>query len=433
MRVRQTLAAIACGMLLGGCAMTPVAPPVPPGDQAQVVRPAEDGRTEGSQPAGPGPGTGPQTGQGTTGATKPAAVRQPVHVDVHGLYMTGWTAGSDRFYELVDFMKTTGLNAVVIDVQDDDGYISWETEIPLAREIGAHENKIPDISDRIQYLKENGIYTIGRIVVYADPLLGSMRPDMAIMGGGFVDTRGIRWPDPYNEKVWEYKVDVAKEVAARGFDEVQFDYIRFPEHRIEGYNYRVPVSQRTDAVEGFLRYARQELKPSGVFIAADVFGLTTSVADGDDMEIGQDYAGIAEIVDYVLPMVYPSHYAPGTYGVADPNADPARIVYESMVGAQKRTPGMDARKHRPWIQDFDMGKEYTAWDVEEQIRGLAQAGIYQWVLWDPNNRYTAGANYMAGGGRSGPPGEWQAAWEKDRLEEARQVAEAEARRGFLAH
>jgi hypothetical protein len=334
------------------------------------------------------------------------------HVDIHGLYMTGWIAGSQKFYELVDYMKRSGLNAVVIDAQDDDGSISWETEIPLAKEIGANERKITDIETRVKYLHDNGIYTIARIVVYADPLLGSKRPDMAILGGQFVDTRGIRWPDPYNKAVWAYKADIAKDAAARGFDEIQFDYIRFPEHRIQGYNAGVPVPQRTDAIIGFLNYAKAQLKPTGVFVAADVFGLTTSVDPGDDMEIGQDYRQIAGVADYILPMVYPSHYAPGTYGIGDPNAAPGDIVYESLVRAQKKTPDVDVQKHRPWIQDFTYGKRYTAADIEDQIRGLARAGIYQWILWDPNNRYTRTVDYSVGGGFKGPPGAWRAEWEK---------------------
>lgn len=396
MRRRLVALFLVCGLLLGGCAAAPS------NTSNLTDKPASADST-----AQELPGSGGPPGR--------------KHLDVHGLYMTGWTAGSARFYELVDYMKQTGLNAVVIDVQDDDGYISWETEIPLAKEIGAHEPKIPDIAARIRYLKEHGIYTIGRIVVYADPLLGKKRPDMAIQGGQFVDTRGIRWPDPYNPAVWAYKIAVAKEAAANGFDEIQFDYIRFPEHRIEGYNYRVPIRQRTEAIEGFLHEAKTQLEPLGVFVAADVFGLTTSVAEGDDMEIGQDYAGIARIADYVLPMVYPSHYAPGTYGIADPNANPGQVVYESLVAAQKRTPDVERRKHRAWIQDFDMGKTYTAADVEDQIRGLARAGIYQWILWDPANQYTKGANYQVGGGFSGPPGDWVAAWTQEGFEKMRRV------------
>lgn len=411
---RWAAAVLAGGLILGGCAVAPV--------------------TSSNPAISPVPGTASGNSADSPQQTPPPAQEsRPArkHVDIHGLYMTGWTAGSDRFYELVAYMKQSGLNAVVIDVQDDDGAISWATDVPLAKEIGANEDKIPDVEKRLQYLKENGIYAIGRIVVYADPLLGRKRPDMAILKGEFIDTRGIKWPDPYNKDVWAYKVAIAKDAAQRGFDEIQFDYIRFPEHRIEGYNYHVPVSQRTEAIQGFLRYARAELAPLGVFIAADVFGLTTSVAEGDDMEIGQDYAGMANIVDYILPMVYPSHYAPGTYGIANPNSQPGQIVYESLVAAQKRSWGLDVRKHRPWIQDFTCcgagGKHYTAADIEDQIQGLARAGIYQWVLWDPNNRYTRDVNYGAGGGFSGPPGAWQEAWARERAEALqRSMAQDEA-------
>jgi hypothetical protein len=416
---RRLIAVILVGLILAGCASKPAQP---------------------EWSASPGQGVG--TSKGETRDPTPEAQfalapaplpdRSPQHVQIHGIYMTGWITGSDHFYPLVDYMVESGLNAVVIDVQDDDGYISWETQIPLAREIGANGQKIGNIDERLAYLKQRGIYTIGRVVVYADPLLGSRRPDLAIMGGAFVDSRAIRWPDPYNHEVWAYKVNVAREAAQQGFDEIQFDYIRFPEHRIAGYNYKVPVKQRTDAIEGFLRYAKQELAPYGIFLSADLFGLTTSVDEGDDMEIGQDYAGIAAIVDYVKPMVYPSHYAPGTYGVRDPNLEPGRIVYESLVAAQKRTMMRDVSIHRPWIQDFNYGKVYTAADIEEQIRGLAQAGIYQWILWDPNNRYTRGVDYSVGGGKAGPPGAWRAPYESELAKQRLEAAARAQLHGLLA-
>ncbi|HYF78116.1 MAG TPA: putative glycoside hydrolase, partial [Symbiobacteriaceae bacterium] len=179
---------VAFCLLLGGCAALPTTSTnLPAPDVGQPAqRPEQSQQADPTGPSAPNPGT----------SKRPAPAPKREHVDIHGLYMTGWTAGSDRFYELVDYMTESGLNAVVIDVMDDDGYISWETKIPLAVEIGAHELKIADIEERLKYLKERQIYTIGRIVVYADPLLGRSRPDMAILGGEFVDTRGIRWPDP---------------------------------------------------------------------------------------------------------------------------------------------------------------------------------------------------------------------------------------------
>lgn len=393
-----------------------------PGRPAEVPAAAEPAPSPlaPSGPAAAQPEPSPQPPAGEAPPAAPRVLGERRHVDIRGLYMTGATAGmADWLQETVQFARAKDLNAMVIDAMDDDGHISWQTDIPLAKEIGANSDKIKDPKQVVRYLEQNGIYPIARIVVYADPLLGARRPDMAIHrpdGTPFVDTRGIRWPDPYNRQVWAYKVAVAKSAVAMGFREIQFDYIRFPEHRIAGYNYQVPVARRARAIEDFLRYARAELVPLGAFVSADVFGLTTSVAPGDDMEIGQIYENIIEIVDYIKPMVYPSHYAPGTFGVADPNQDPGRIVYESMVRAQQRTWGVPVRKHRPWIQDFTYGKKYVAADIEAQILGLARAGIHQWILWDPGVRYTRDANYdVARDRRHQEPAwrrEFRAEWER---------------------
>lgn len=427
-------------MVAAGCAGQGASRAVPatvPGAPAAAIGPGAVGAGAGKgapapAPAEPAAGQGAGSAQFGVGAAPLAAPAEPAagdggglpvrpaprHVDVRGLYMTAYTAGIEEWLrEMVTFARAKGLNAFVIDAMDDDGRISWQTDIPLAKEIGANSNKIKDPRQVVHYLEENGIYPIARLVVYADPILGARRPDLSIKrpdGSQFVDTRGIRWPDPYNRKVWEYKVAVAKHAAEIGFKEIQFDYVRFPEHRIAGFNYQVPVEQRAGAIEDFLRYARQELAPLGVLVSADVFGLTTSVAPGNDMEIGQIYENIIEIVDYIKPMVYPSHYAPNTYGVTDPNQDPGRIVYESMVRAQKRSWGVPVQKHRPWIQDFTYGKKYVAADIEAQILGLAKAGIHQYILWDPSVRYTRNVNFDVARALSGqePPWrrEFQAEW-----------------------
>lgn len=332
-------------------------------------------------------------------ATEPQKPEEPkiqpkTHVDVRGLYLTGWSAGSDdKFNDMVNYVKSSGLNAVVIDAKDDDGLITYKTEIPLAKEIGANRVvKIRDIQGRLKTLKEKNIYAIARIVVFVDPVLVAAKPDWAILNGKFRDRRGLPWGNPYNENVWKYNVEIAKEAAKLGFNEIQFDYVRFPEKDIEGVTHNVSKEKRVETITGFLKYAKKELEPYNVFMAADVFGLTTTVTD--DMKIGQEYAPIAEIADYILPMVYPSHYNSGLFGLRNPNASPFETVYNSMVRGLGKTKNLDVKKHRPWIQDFSIyGVKYGKAEVEGQIRALARLGIRQFVLWDPNNKYTRNVDY----------------------------------------
>lgn len=316
---------------------------------------------------------------------------RPDHV--RGLYLTGYTAGGERLNQLLALARSTGLNAMVIDAKDDDGRITFQTGIPLAKEIGANSGKIRDVGALIRTLEDNDIYPIARIVVFVDPVLSRARPDWAVRVGDTLwrDRRGLSWTNPNVEQVWQYNVEIAKEAARAGFREIQFDYVRFPEKEIPGYTAGVPQEQRTEAINGFLRYAREELKPFGVLLSADVFGLTTTVTD--DMRIGQEYAAVAGLVDYISPMVYPSHYSPGNYGLANPNASPYETVYNSMIKAREKTPDLPLNHHRPWIQDFSLGVRYGKAEVEAQIRALAAAGIHQFLLWNPNNVYTSGVDY----------------------------------------
>ncbi len=335
------------------------------------------------------------------GGCAPSVPPAKHHVNIRGLYLTGYSVGNQkRFDDTIRFMKRSGLNAMVIDAKDDTGKISWQTDIPLAAEIDANSNKIKNIEERVKTLLSQGIYPIARIVVFADPLLGSKKPDWSIHtkdGAQFRDMRNIAWPSPHRQEVWQYNVEVAERAAQAGFKEVQFDYVRFPETRIDGVNWNAPLNPG-DAIEGFLRYAKQRLEIRGVFVSADIFGQTSSkdkINNGYSI-LGQNYKNIAEIVDYVYPMVYPSHYAFGSYGVKDPNQNPGLIVRSALLDARKLTPQLDVTKHRPWIQDFNLGKKYTARDVEDQIKGLNQAGIHQWVLWNARNRYTPKVNYNIG-------------------------------------
>ncbi len=314
---------------------------------------------------------------------------------IRGLYLTGYTAGGPRFEELLKYVKSTGLNAMVIDVKDDDGRISYLSDVELAKAVGAASPKIKDPAALIQHLERNGIYSIGRVVVFADPILSKARPEWAIQLNGSLwrDRRGITWTNPYERAVWEYNVAIAKEAVRYGFREIQFDYVRFPEKDLPGWTTDVTMEQRVGAISGFLTYARDELKPLGAKVSADVFGLTTTTSD--DMRIGQEYATVAGILDYISPMIYPSHYGPGNYGLADPEAKPYETILHSMIKAREKTPDMPLTRHRPWIQDFSLRHRYGANEVTAQLRALAAVGIGQFLLWNPGNVYTAMPDYKA--------------------------------------
>lgn len=371
----------------------PATNPSPPASASPATAPggttaATSAVAAATDPAAPGT----PAATGTPVASAPPAAPLDQANNVRGLYLTGYSFGSDeRFAEILDFMQAKGLNAIVADVKDDDGRVSWEMDLPIAREVGATMPKVRDISTRLKTMREKNVYAIGRIVVFVDPVLAKARPAWAIQNGRWKDRRGLAWTNPYVEDVWRYNVAIAKEAARAGFQEIQFDYVRFPEHDIEGITHNVGQERRVNAIAGFLRYAKQELEPLGVFVSADVFGLTTTTVD--DMKIGQDYATLSGLVDYISPMIYPSHYGPGIFGLRNPEAAPKETVYHSMVQGQWKAPSLDPVRHRPWIQDFSLRVPYGKAEVEAQLKGIAEAGIRSFMLWDPNNRYTRTADY----------------------------------------
>ncbi len=395
--------AVLTGAIAGGLSVKHRAHEKPIAQAQGSAPPRPTGTGKRAEPASPTGTATPMRGGEVTPApaTAPGAgdnpsanrARSPVADRVRGLYLTGYTAGSDRFFELLEYAKASGLNAFVIDAKDDDGLITFQTDIPLAAEIGSNSHKIRDVAERVKILKENGIYAIARIVVFCDPLLSRKRPEWAITVNGqlFRDRRRLSWTSPYRKEVWEYNVAIAKAAVRAGFQEIQFDYVRLPEKDIPGFTDGVSRERRVAAISGFLDYAREELKPLGVIVSADVFGLTTTVTD--DMKIGQEYAEVAKRVDYISAMVYPSHYSPGNFGLANPNARPYETVFNSLMQGRAKVPDLPITVHRPWIQDFSLGYRYGKAEVEAQIRALADAGIRSFLLWNPNNVYTRGVDY----------------------------------------
>lgn len=311
---------------------------------------------------------------------------------VRGIYLTSWKAGNRPFVEkLVELMGKTGLNALVIDVKDDTGYISYPSKVALARDIGAIVRKYQP-AQLLELLRANEIYPIARIVVFKDPLLAKACNDLAVKsskGGLWQDRNGLRWVDPYQKQVWEYNVALAKEAAQLGFKEIQFDYVRFTsDGPIKECLYPAADSRsRAEVIRDFLSYAYQELSGLGVKVGADVFGLTCSAKD--DMGIGQVFEDIAGVVDVICPMVYPSHYYPGTYQLANPDGQPYETVFKSLIDAQQKVTQATNKKViiRPWLQDFSLQSEYKAKHLKAQVKAVYDAGLEEWLFWNPSNKY----------------------------------------------
>ncbi|HOE56701.1 MAG TPA: putative glycoside hydrolase [Bacillota bacterium] len=327
-------------------------------------------------------------------------------IKVKGIYMTGNTTGNAaRFNKLIDMVNTTEINAVVIDVKDDEGMMTYASDLPDVEFTGANGRvRIKDIDAVMKILRENDIYAIARIVTFKDRRAGDKYAHLSIKnksGGIWRDRNGMSWLNPYNKDSWDYIVDIAEEAAMKGFNEIQFDYVRFPTDgniKIIDYGSSAEGKSKPEAIAEFLSYGRERLSKKGIVVSADVFGLVTTSAD--DMHIGQHLESIAGSVDVICPMVYPSHYGPGSYGVAEPDFEPYKIVNRSMTVAQGRINAMKDTGSkailRPWLQDFTASylkryKRYGPAEVRAQIDATYNSGAEEWLLWNAGNVYTSGA------------------------------------------
>ncbi len=312
---------------------------------------------------------------------------------VKGIYTTAWMAGSGKWLaQTIDFMSQTGINSLVVDVKDDTGTISYQSKVPLAEAIGSWERKIGDPAKLLETLRQHRIYPIARIVVFKDPYLAKHKPEWAVQdssGGLWEDHKGLNWVDPNNKAYWDYIVAIAREAIGLGFQEIQFDYVRFTsDGAIQRCVYPFSNGElKQDVIRDFLKYAREQLKPYHVPISADIFGLTTSALD--DQGIGQLYEKIIANVDIVSPMVYPSHYAPGSFGLGNPNLHPYETVYRAIRDAHKRLEkaGNTTTVLRPWLQDFNLGAHYGRQEIQKQIQAVRDAGASEWIFWNPSCRY----------------------------------------------
>lgn len=333
----------------------------------------------------------------------PAEEKKIAHIEtpekVKGLYISSWVAGTTDFRDsVIEIIDTTEINTVVIDVKDSTGRISFATNDPYLTEIGASENRIRDVDALIELLHSKGIYVIARIAVFQDPYIVKQWPSEAVKKSSdknvaWGDRKGMHWIDAGSKKVWDYTVAVGNEAYNRGFDELNFDYIRFPsDGNMKDIYYPISGTQvKADVMRSFFEYLNSSFEEKNIPISADIFGMTTT--NTDDLNIGQIFEDAVRNFDYVSPMVYPSHYPATWNGFANPAANPYEVIKISMKGAVDRTAviGEDINKLRPWLQDFNLGATYTPGMVREQIDATEELGIDSWLLWDPANTYTKAA------------------------------------------
>ena len=341
---------------------------------------------------------------------------------VKAIYMTSCVAGTPSLRQrLVDLVLATELNSIVIDIKDYTGAMSYPPEdeflLPLweATKCGAK-----DMKDFIALLHEKDIYVIGRITVFQDPFLAKRQPEVAVKfastGEIWRDRKGLNFTDPGSKEVWDYHVALANDAYGLGFDELNFDYIRYPSDGPMGDIYFPYTNNKSKqkTLESFFAYLHQKLSPTGVILSADLFGMTTT--NTDDLNIGQVLERALPYFDYIAPMVYPSHYPNNFNGWPDPNAVPYELIKYVMTEGAKRTvatstiialtnaqpiastspplykkTAYDKNKLRPWLQDFDYPVSYDVDDVRAQIKATYDAGLNSWMLWDPANRYTTEA------------------------------------------
>jgi hypothetical protein len=310
-----------------------------------------------------------------------------------GIYITFQTAGSKRMDDLIELIKNTELNSVVIDIKDYSGRIPFSTESDLIKQVGSEKIYIDDIKGLIDKLHKENIYVIARMAVFEDNFLPEKRPDLALKtrnGNLWRDFKGLTWFDPASQDVWDYNVAIAKEAIKVGFDEINLDYIRFPSDGATAlivypvWDYKTP---KTEVIKNFFEYFSQRIKPLGVYISADLFGLT--LTSPNDLNIGQWLENAAPYFDYICPMVYPSHYPVGFEGFENPAVHPYEVIYWGLTIGNERLASISSEaKIRPWLQDFNLGAVYDARMINLEKKAVYDAGAFGWLLWNPRNIYT---------------------------------------------
>lgn len=348
-------------------------------------------------------------------STPPAVVFKPSYVatpePLKGIYMTSWIASSKQLRDnLVKIVDETEINAIIIDIKDYSGKIVYPIENnDNLKAFGSEEVRIRDLKEFIEELHKKNIYVIGRIAVFQDAYFVKHRPDLAVKtkDGSSVwkDRKGISWIDSGSREYWDYTIMIAKQSRAIGFDEINFDYIRFPsDGNMQDISF--PFSSTTPkatVMKNFFEYLHTKIEAdgelAGLKTSADLFGMVTNTYD--DMGIGQVLENAVPYFDYIMPMVYPSHYPTNFQGYKEPEAYPYEIIKFALQEAVVRSEALASstgqnkieykNKMRPWLQDFGLRMKYGPAEVRAQIKATNDVGLSSWILWSPSNKYTRGA------------------------------------------
>ena len=297
--------------------------------------------------------------------------------------------------------KASEINAMVIDIKNDHGLVTWESDLEIVNKVESSiDPPFKNYEPLMDYLEENGIYTIARVVAFKDPIFAAANPAHAILlkeGGVYLDNAGESWVNPFDQYVWDYVVAVSKEAALRGFDEIQYDYVRFPDNA----RYYNPITEfpgrdgrdKDEGIEDFLEYASGELEPYNVHLSADVFGFITHSWDDKPEDIGQTWRKIANKVEYICPMIYPSHYGPGVYGFDVPDRYPYEVARIAVMEAIERNAAQkEPAIIRPWFQGFTASWvrgniKYGPKEISDQMVAAAELGVDEYIIWSAGNNY----------------------------------------------
>lgn len=312
---------------------------------------------------------------------------------VNALYLSVFGIGDTKLRDAaIESLQANRMNSLVIDVKGDRGLIPFKVDIPLATQAGAQKwITVKDMPGLLSKLREQGIYLIARIVVFKDDPLAGAKPEWAVSlkrGGPFRDREKLRWVDPFRKEVWDYNIAIAKAAAEAGFDEIQFDYVRFPDNKGTVFSQPATEESRTRTVTGFLQAAHKALVPYNVVVCADIFGYV--LWNTNDTDIGQKIEPILEAVDVVAPMLYPSGFQHGIPKYRNPVQHPYEVVHLSLKHARDRTNTTPLR-FRPWLQAFRDyafgGKAFNEQEMKTQVKAAEDFGSWGWMFWNPRNVY----------------------------------------------